>query len=134
MAVPVELCQWLGEQGFGTFDELSTTGNIFDSVLPESPDAAIAVYLTGGPPSSSALPMTTPTCQIVVRGSQDSRDARDRAQAIYEALQAFTAGFLTVGGIWIAGVKCLQAGPVHIGQDANLRHLFSLNFLFYVGV
>lgn len=134
MAVPVELCQWLGEQGFGTFDELSTTGNIFDSVLPESPDAAIAVYLTGGPPSSSALPMTTPTCQIVVRGSQNPCDARHRAQAIFDALHGFHHDFLTAGGIWIVGARCLQGGPVHIGRDENLRHLFSLNFLFHVGV
>lgn len=113
------------------YDATGTTGNIFDNVLPSSPDKAVMVENTGGfPRDMRNVAYFMPTIRILVRGDQDPRTARDLAQKIIDTSGTLASmEFVDSDAEWRV-VKCqaIQAMPINIGRDDNNRHRFSCNF------
>ncbi|MGM0437490.1 MAG: minor capsid protein [Bacillota bacterium] len=113
------------------YDATGTTGNIFDNVLPTSPDTAVMVENTGGfPRDMRNTEYFEPSIRILVRGDQDPRTARDLANDIIDEMGTLASmEFVDSDAEWRV-VKCqaIQAMPINIGRDDNDRHRFSCNF------
>lgn len=108
-----------------------TTGNIFDNVLPSSPDLAVMVENTGGfARDMRNTDYLLPTIRILVRGTQDPRTARDLAVEVIDTLG--TLGNLNFvadnAEFWVVKCQAIQAMPINIGRDNQGRHRFSCNF------
>lgn len=126
-----EIARYLHNQGLGVFDETGVAGNIFIATMPNKPDHAIALFPTGGYPSSGTHGYDEPTFQVLVRGGLDPRAPMQKAQDIYDALHGLHHTELP-GGTWVIGCLGIQSGPVAIGKDQSGRHEFSLNFAIEV--
>jgi len=126
-----QVAHYLDDNSIGVFDESGATGDIFIATMPDKPDEAIAIYPTGGYKAEGTRLSRAglPTVTILVRGDRDPRTAEDRAQLIYDLLEGFHADSFVSGGYYIIDCRGIQSGPNHIGQDENLRHRYSLNFL-----
>jgi hypothetical protein len=115
-----DVAMHLTTNGVGVYDPDSTTGDIFLSFLPATPDACMAIYNTGG--QGSALPEDhIRAVQIIVRGL-DYESVNSKAWEAYRSVRNATQ---------INGRKVINRPmgvPAHIGQDQNKRHEFSLNF------
>lgn len=115
-----------------TFDETGTTGNVFNSWMPETPDLAVAVMAEPGLPQTSNLPTDLPGLQVLVRGPRyDTRTAFELARQVYSHLACLDGITLDADGadeIRVIGCTPLQSGPVPIGRDSNDRPEWSLNF------
>lgn len=91
----------------------------------DSPDDCAFVRITPGYKPSEWTSKAKPSFQIVVRAKLP-QTAEAKANVIYEHLHRraeFRFGALRV-------VKCLadQSAPMYIGDDANGRAVYSLNF------
>jgi hypothetical protein len=130
MTLLEEWCTLLDELGLGTYIPSGLPGgDIFHTVLPPSPDVAMAAALYGGPQSDSANGWDQPSIQVRVRGTAaDSRIAEQRAQAVYDLVNGLGERYLTSGGTWLQLALGAQAGPVYIGRDQNGRHEYTVNF------
>lgn len=129
MTLLEEFCLLLDELGLGTYDVNGLPGGtIFHTILPATPDVAMAAALYGGDESDSKNGWDEPSIQVRVRGlSTDSRVAEQRAQAVWDALHGLGRRYLTPGGTWLQLVICRNGGPVYIGRDSNGRHEFTVN-------
>lgn len=117
---------YLAANGHGT---LGST--LFLSVMPETPDAMVAVYESvGGTPSftmgSAATAIDRPVIQVICRGVRgDYPGPRDKAQAIRALLGAVTDQTLS-------GIRVMRLSPQGalnpLGDDENLRPRVSVNF------
>lgn len=133
MAAPiVEVAKYLQTLGVGSFDETGVGGDIFIESLPAAPDEAIALYSTAGLQADGRNPYDYPGLQLIVRGTQNPMPARQRAQEIYDLLHGFHGKSFITDGTWVVNCLGTQSGPVHIGQDANRRHEYSLNFQMHI--
>lgn len=126
----VQIATYLSDQSIGIFDETGAAGDIFIAILPASPNEAIAIFPSGGSIAQGTRQsrVGSPAVQILVRGDQDPRTAEDRAQLIYDLLEGFHAASFVADGYHIVDCRGAQSAPVHIGQDENSRHRYSLNF------
>lgn len=124
----VEIAQYLDSHGLVTYKETGTQGSCFIGHMPPDPDEAVAIFQYGGATSSMTHGYDTPRVQVRVRGTLDPRVGLQKAQQIYERLHGFHDGKFTSDGFWIVYCQGLQAGPVHIGPDANGRYEYTLNF------
>lgn len=114
-------------------------GNVFIGALPDTPDAAIVIVPTGGNPMDGAvgLPYDEPSLQVIVRGTAgDPTWALDVAAKAYNALQGYSGpmgpGDSSYVAIEALIVSSLQTGPAFIGNDANGRPRYSLNFDLHI--
>ncbi len=123
-----EIAEYLAVSGVGVFDSSGVSGDIFLFTLPESPHECIMIRATGGGAADGKIATDYPSVQIIVRGTENPRRAEALAQSIYDLLHGFHAASLKSGGAYIVNCTGAQSGPVHIGQDSNRRHEFSLNF------
>lgn len=123
-----EMAQYLHNQSILDYDTTGITGHTFISVLPSSPDIAVALYARGGSPSDSKLGYQAPSIQIIVRGGQDPREGYLLADSIYHEVHGFRNNSFIPGGRWIVSCLGAQSGPIHLGRDTNGRHEYSLNF------
>ncbi len=130
MSIESELMEFLSNNVAGiTYDETGTTGNIFDNVMPSSPDKAVMVENTGGMPQDMRrTAYNDPSIRILVRGTQDPRVAKGLARDITGAIGTFGGDSFIIGGIPVVKCQAIQSNPVSIGQDDNNRHRFSINF------
>lgn len=105
--------------------------DLFLSVMPETPDALVAVYEnTGGSPEftmgAAATAIDRPSIQVICRGARgDYPGARDKAQTIRGILGAVTQ--VTQSGIVILRIEP-QGSVLPMGDDENLRPMISVNF------
>lgn len=105
--------------------------NIFLSVMPETPDALVAVYeAVGDTPSftmgGAAVAINRPVIEVICRASRgDYPTARDKAESIRNLLGA-------VVGQTLSGIQVLRMAPQGwlnpLGEDENLRPTVSVNF------
>lgn len=120
-------------------DYLSTGGlgtvgvDLFLGYMPETPDAVLALYETGGlgpvraMRSSPGQPVAErPRLQVVARAAEhDYAAARLKVQQAYAKLEG--AGDLTLGGVrylWIGAVQ----SPFLMGRDSQGRVMVACNF------
>lgn len=105
--------------------------NIFLSVMPETPDALVAVYESVGDTPSftmggAAVAINRPVIEVICRASRgDYPTARDKAESIRNLLGA-------VVGQTLSGIQVLRMAPQGwlnpLGDDENLRPTVSVNF------
>jgi hypothetical protein len=126
-----ELAQYLETEGTGNYDPDGITGDIFVAVMPPKPDAAIAIFPTGGSRADGRHAYDYPTVQVRVRGTLDPRPAYTRLQGIYNLLHGLDNIVLS-GGTHIFNCNGLQSAPQYIGADSNQRHEFVINFEFHI--
>lgn len=109
--------------------------NLFLSKLPSSaPDSAVAVYESGGPgptwtmSSTSGPAWENPRIQVLVR-STTYQAGRNLAETLWRALDnaSGTLGSSSAPGAHYILIRAIQS-PAPLGEDANLRWLFSTNF------
>lgn len=113
-----------------TYDETGVSGNIFQDVLPASPDIAVMVQGTGGFPRDMWLTdYFEPTMQIIVRGTRDPRVARNLIDKIIAEIGVLgEEKFITSGDWYVIKCQAIQPMGIYIGPDDNNRHRFSVNF------
>lgn len=122
------LALYLDQISLGEYEPTSAGGTIFLEELPQSPDAAIALFSTGGPQASGKHGYDSPVVNVHVRGAaNDVIGALAKATAIYDALHGLHSMALP-GGIRVINCLGLQSGPITIGRDQNDRPRYSLNF------
>lgn len=117
---------------FGAHSSQGTLGtNLFLGVLPESPDACVAIYENSG--SSPAFTMGTggividyPMLQVITRaGREDYPTARDKAENIRVLLASVLEQ--TISGVHIMRIEPM--GSINqLGVDPKYRPLISVNF------
>lgn len=117
-----DVAAFLIAEGLGG-EEPDDAWPVFVSREPESPDAAITVYDTGGDQDTNELDYR-PTFQVRVR-SASYPAAYEKAAAIRDALVIPNA--LTLGEVDYQGVF-LVSDVSPIGRDDNDRHLLVMNF------
>lgn len=122
MSSPAELVkQKLDAAGVG-----ASGTNLFVGVEPESPDACIVCYDSGGLAPDPKWALDRPAVQVRVRSAKGNYAAGyTKALAVKDALLGITPD-TTVRGIVMRGELA------HLGTDESRRHLFSLNFLLMV--
>ncbi|WP_067184622.1 minor capsid protein [Microtetraspora niveoalba] len=128
MTLLEEFAALLAALGLGTYKaDGSTGGTIFLTVLPASPDRAMAVARYGGPESAATDDYDEPSIQVRVRGpATDARIAEQDAQAVYDKLHAIGSRVLA-GGTWLQDAIGVQSGPIYVGRDQNGRHEYTVN-------
>lgn len=127
MSLIQEIAKYLDNQGIGTFDEISSSGDIFIMTIPSSPDDCICLYTRGGGIADGKLGYDLPSIQILVRGVEVI-STQQKAQDIYNKLQGFHAQSFVTNGIHVVNCISLQSAPNFIGTDGNRRFEFSMNF------
>lgn len=127
--VTEQVCQLLHDLALGVYKVDGTAGGtIFETVLPDAPDEALAVARYPGPTSDSKLGYDSVNAQVRVRGSRaDVRTGEAKAQAVYDAVHGLGERPLTGGGYLQLAVGN-QSGPVYMGRDQNGRHEWAVNF------
>lgn len=93
-----------------------------------SPDPDQVVVVKEGVPrtTSPRLTVRQPTVQIVVRGApKDYTGARDKAEAVYQALNGWPGGMIGTG--YYSLIEA-QGDILPLGYDALYRPMFSINF------
>lgn len=123
---------FLQQQSFGTLGQ-----NIFLSILPESPDACVAVLeYQGVPPmftlGTGGIQVDRPSVQLQVRaGRDDYLAARDKANNMRILLS-------TIANQTIDGLRILRIEPsgsvLPVGVDDNHRPLITVNFNCFVEI
>jgi hypothetical protein len=120
-APSVDIKDFLVNAGIGTFGT-----DLFVSKEPESPNACVTVYDTGGFDAEAAYTYDRPTVQVRVRGDkQDYSDAFTKAQSVRDELHGKyneTINGTRYVGIWI------QGDIFTLGYDANDRPILAVNF------
>lgn len=105
---------------------LTSGTDLFASIMPDSPDACVSVYDTGGIEPDIGADLYYPTFQVRIRGSRgDYQTSRNLSESI---LQFLHKKVVTVAG----SAKYLAIFAVtdilFIARDEKDRPLFSINF------
>lgn len=105
---------------------LTFAANLFVGQMPESPDACVCVYDTGGYPGEANFVYQRPTCQVKVRGNKGAyKVAHELAQSIRDTLHALhneTINDARYIGIW------METDVLSLGPDERQRPMFTINF------
>lgn len=118
-----EIADYLQSQGIGTVGT-----NLFKGLMPESPDAAVAVFEYSGlevqrVQEVAGVAYEQPRIQVMSRAATYAA-ARQKAEAVYAALA-------TVKNQELSGIRYLRIQPLQppflIGRDANSRPLIVFN-------
>jgi hypothetical protein len=102
-------------------------GDLFISREPDSPDAVVTIYDTGGgEPSSGTEKNEFPTIQVRVRGAvMDYEGAYNLIDSIKNVLHNLASQ--TINGTKYIGVWA-SSDIIHLGYDTSDRPIFTLNF------
>lgn len=123
-----EFAQLLHNLGIGVYDLVGSTGDIFLTSAPDTPDSAIAIARYGGQEADSLLGWDSPSVQVRIRGdNMDPRVAETRAQRVYDALHGLASRHLP-NGTWLALCVGTNSGPAYMGRDLKGRFEFVCNF------
>lgn len=108
--------------------------NLTKGYMPATPNTCTTLYETGGlapihtfSTAGAVRALEQPGLMIHCR-STDYQTARNTIEDCYTILDGVgnTTAFSTAG-VWYASIDAVQA-PFDLGQDANDRHLLSVNF------
>ncbi|MFI6909879.1 minor capsid protein [Nonomuraea sp. NPDC050394] len=103
-------------------------GPAFSPKMPATPDRCVVLARYGGAESRLADNYDEVRVQFRCRGpAADPRIAERDAELIYDRLNGL-AGITLAGGTWLSQLVALNGGPVYIGQDANKRDEYVINF------
>ena len=101
--------------------------DIFIGHMPDSPDACVTIYDTGGTNPQSGYEYHYPTVNIKVRGAVwDYTGAYSKAYSVYESLHDVTNetwNSTKYHGIWA------MSDPFFLEYDEKMRPLFTINFI-----
>ena len=126
--------------------DLTSGTNLFAGLLPDAPDAAVAVFerpgmkplmtLTGPAGTSGAAQVQSlldrPVIQIRVRGPMGSYAATNTLmQQVYGTLQGLANQDVPGGGMFFLLLEA-TGFPLFMGQDTRQRPEFSLNMSCFV--
>lgn len=125
-----ELLQYLDENHTDlTYDNVGTTGNLFENELPQSPDLAVMAESSGGYPQDMRnTDYKLGTIRLIVRGTSSSTQAYQIAEDIITLIGSFGSAYFVSGGLRIVSCQAIQGYPINIGRDDEGRHRFSINF------
>ena len=125
-----DIADLISSGGIGTVGSTSAYG-IYKGLLPDAPNAAVAVYETGGlepyrkmHSTAGAVVAERPRIQVVVRSTAYST-GRQKANDAWKLLEGLPER--TVNGTRYLYAAAVQA-PFPIGRDANDRILIACNF------
>lgn len=133
-----EICTYLeGVSSLGLNFDGAGTINLFSTLLPDTPDQAVAVIergglppvmvLTGWPPVGESK-LDQPVFQVRIRSGMTGYLAGNTlAQGVYSALQGICETTINAGGALFHLITAQQS-PVYLGRDARERHEWSQNF------
>ncbi|SET94702.1 hypothetical protein SAMN05421676_11210 [Salinibacillus kushneri] len=121
-----EIAVYLDNLGILTFDETGLSGNTFINTIPSQTDEVIGIYLKGGSEPDIWNDYRSPGMQFIVRGTEDPRWANQKSEEIYETLNGLSS--IQLGVFYLVSCFGEQSSAVHIGQDSNGRHEYSINF------
>lgn len=105
--------------------------DLFLAVMPETPDACVAVYENAGNrPSftmgSAPWAIDRPMIQVICRAARsDYPAARDKAEAVRALLGAVVDQ--TLSGVNVMRIE-VQGSVIPMGEDENQRPMVSVNF------
>ncbi len=123
-----EFAQLLDQLDLGTYTGDQPGGDIYLTLMPPTPDTVLVLALYAGDESGLEDDYDEPRLQVRARGPDtDARVAEQKAQAVYDRLHGLGSQLLP-GGTWLQLVVGLQSGPIFIGQDANGRPEYTVNF------
>lgn len=122
-----EVAEWIGDNITNcSFDTTGVSGNVFISVMPQSPDTVVMVSEYGGTVDDKN-PFSDINVQARVRGTKDPRVSYNIAKEIFDELQGLTNTTLISSGSRVIKVVA-QNTPIDIGRDDNGRHEWTVNF------
>lgn len=130
MSLVDEFARMIAARGLGDYRaDGSAGGDVYLTRMPPAPDAVLVVGRYGGPESDARLGYDEPGLQVRARGAADADITlvEDRAQAVYDALHGLSSMRLPLG-TWLVSLVGVNGGPVYIGQDANRRDEYVVNF------
>lgn len=133
MTLEAALCKRLAANVAGLdYDPAGLNGTLFVATMPSSPDEAVAVMPSGGPPNLTRMAVDRRSVQILVRGPiGDPRPGLVTARAVYADLDGLDLTTLDSGGadeVFVHSVTAQQSDPIPLGQDELGRYEWSLNF------
>ena len=116
-----DICQLIEDGNEGTRGT-----NLFTGLMPDSPDACVAVYNRGGDAPETTNKIKNPQIRINVRGRlPDYESTWNWANRIFELLDGMTNA--TVGGSRYIQIRA--RGDIYDkNRDQNGRIIFELNF------
>lgn len=128
MTLLEEVAQLLHDLTLGVYKADGTAGGtIFVAVLPQAPDAAIAVARYALGESDSKLGYDEVGIQVRVRDlAANAALAEQKAQDVYDRLHGLGNRTLA-GGTWLQLAVGQGAGPNYMGRDTNGRHEHVVN-------
>lgn len=104
---------------------IGTVGtDIFKGLLPDQPDAAVAVFMYSGQPPELSAPVDRPAFQVRVR-DVDFLTGFNKTTAIQKALHGICES--DIGGTHFLLIAA-NGSPMGIGRDANDRWEWTQNF------
>ena len=112
---------------------IGTASTVFTRFMPETPDALVCIYATGGSPPELALGTTRiaqrmPSLQVICRGAINDHDGPfDVAQSVIAKMAEITTE--SINGTIYHYADPLQSDPIPLGKDDNKRFQVSCNFL-----
>lgn len=106
---------------------------LFFSFMPDSPDACITVYDTGGWQPSPYLPRKDPTFQFRFRAADyDAAQSLIKRIADYFVPEGIPKNCFPIGSEFIQLAQPMQAAPFCLGYDQNNQIVFTWNFTFII--
>ncbi|MBM0203510.1 hypothetical protein JNW90_10575 [Micromonospora sp. STR1s_5] len=88
---------------------------------PPDPGQTITLFQQPGGEQPGNHGWAEPTVHLRVRGTEDARVSRDKAQELYDRLHGMTYTELP-GGVYVVDCLGQQSGPRPAGADANGLH------------
>ncbi len=132
-SVAVEIAAYLDAQGHGTWDPDGPDGDIYVEAMPDTVDAGLCIYSSGGSPPDVATSLGRPAVQIIVRGTRSAYDTGQTARAILAALHGLHDMTFIDGGTRVMLCAARQTEPISLGRDENGRFQSSINFQIITG-
>lgn len=123
----IGLAQRLHDKQLAVYDPDGEGGDCFIGWMPPEPIQAIAIMPLPGEEPDPVMPHDSPSIQIIVRGTSDTRTGYTRARALYSELHGLSHVELP-NGIHLIRCDAMQSDPIPIGTDDNGHFEYSLNF------
>lgn len=124
-----DMAAYLVAQNIGLTIEPTAGANLFVGVLPQSPDACVAIIEGAGSPPALNMDVLAkvdnPAIQIRARDPVFPTGYAT-VMAVFKALHGLTETSLVTSGAYVKAIWALQS-PVHLGRDVNQRHEWSFN-------
>ena len=127
MSAAKDLADWLIAQGRGT----AIGTDVFVNFMPDTPDAALVLFDTGGPPASRAFGNRVVAVrhlgvQVLVRRAK-GRDAEAEASVIWALLDGWTG--TGINGVTYLLATCRESAPFLLDRDSRNRTTFVFNVI-----